>query len=146
MWDDHEECERGSDSLLPKCKDLLPEFELHNPEQRTQCSTKCEISADSCSYCGEGVVQPFLGEVCDGPVTCFALALDFDVYPDPSQRIECDKSCKSPEWKKCPRCGDSVLQEEWEECDDRNNVPDDGCDQCLLTGGSKTKNSNIPAR
>lgn len=146
LWDGHEECERGNDLLSPLCKDVLPELELHNPETRAQCSAKCEVDSGSCSYCGDGVVHPLFGEVCDGPVGCFELTLFFEVYPDPSKVVECDSHCKDPEWEKCPRCGDSILQEEWEECDDGNSEPDDGCDQCLLTGESRLNDSTIFAR
>jgi cysteine-rich repeat protein len=62
--------------------------------------------------CGDGVLQPTLGEQCDD-----GNAIDDDA---------CTAACKMP------RCGDGIEQQS-EQCDDGNRVDADGCSNaCLL--------------
>lgn len=132
---EREECERGSELMAPKCKELLPELVVYNPDARIGCTSKCEVDFGTCRFCGDRILQADFGELCDGTVGCVQLALDHDVYPDPAKEAACGEQCKTVEWKECPRCGDSVVDFRWgEECDDGNEDSSDGCDRCVLTG------------
>lgn len=134
LWLKREECDRGSGLTASKCDELLPEIEVYNPNERTGCTSKCELDFDTCRFCGDRIIQADFGEKCDGAVGCVELALAHDVYPDPAKQATCGERCKTMAWKECPRCGDSMVDLGWgEECDDGNNDSSDGCDSCVLT-------------
>lgn len=83
------------------------------------CDDGNAIHEDGCSptcvseVCGDGVVQPGLGEQCDPPSGAGGIA-------------GCDAECK------LQTCGDGAAQEA-EQCDDGNAIPGDGCsDVCML--------------
>lgn len=76
-----------------------------------------EVSATTMAapFCGDGEVQPELGEVCDPPTT----------DQDPAPYGECSSDCKS-----FPHCGDGVIQHPEEDCES----PDVNCDECRNVG------------
>lgn len=133
IWIEREECEPGLELLNPTCGDLLPDRLAHTPFEAAPCSKKCNSVAEMCPICGDDIVQPMFGEVCDGPVSCFNLAMEKPIYPDVNAFTECSTDCKSPMWEGCPRCGDKIVQDDWdEECDDGNDDEGDGCYRCEL--------------
>jgi cysteine-rich repeat protein len=66
-------------------------------------------------FCGDGVVEPDLGERCDDGVNGGGYG-------------ECAPGCVLG-----PYCGDGVVQGAYEQCDDGNNVAGDGCSPDCLT-------------
>jgi cysteine-rich repeat protein len=83
------------------------------------CSAECSVEPQwSCaapgtpcvkSLCGDGVVQA--GEECDDGKA------NSDAYAG------CSRSCRLG-----PHCGDGILQTDFEQCDDGNQIDGDGCD------------------
>jgi len=75
------------------------------------CSLDCTFDTSACWYCGNGVTDP--GEECDGG----------------GQNTEsCDEDCTAAV------CGDGVFNPvAREECDDANEVDDDGCADCKVS-------------
>lgn len=145
LWLGQEECERGGGMSTPKCDELLPELAVYNPDARIGCTSKCELDFDTCSFCGDRILQADFGEICDGTVSCVQLAMDYDIYPDPAKQASCGEQCKAVAWKECPRCGDSVVDLGWgEECDDGNDDTGDGCDSCRLTSEDRTLAFSFP--
>lgn len=84
--------------------DALETCDDGNDDSEDGCSSECQVEV-----CGDGIVQPGLGEGCDGEPRC---------RPDCSEMIP---------------CGDGVI--EWPEyCDDGNAIGDDGCtNECEAT-------------
>ncbi|MBT4586214.1 DUF4215 domain-containing protein, partial [Candidatus Peregrinibacteria bacterium] len=158
-----EECDDGNtlngDGCNQNCKKetttvasdgLCGDGIIHDDEQ---CDDGNRIAGDGCSanctiergYCGDGVLQPGLGEQCEPsihsdllPYECSASCRYVSSYCgdsalDPGE--QCDEghdNSNSPS-STCradcslPRCGDSILDSN-EECDDGNRQPSDGCD------------------
>lgn len=104
----------------PACADGL----LEEPEE---CDDANLLPGDGCDdrcrieRCGNHRVDA--GEDCDPPVTG-----------------ECTDTCLFLS----PNCGDGTVQkDEFEECDDANEEPTDGCDQCRLTCGNGRVDGNL---
>jgi fibro-slime domain-containing protein len=78
------------------------------------CDAACRLTP----FCGDGVVQPEHGEVCDDGLNLGMGA------------SACAPGCR----ERGARCGDGVLQrDQGETCDDGNTTSGDGCDaRCLL--------------
>lgn len=76
------------------------------------------------TVCGNGIVET--GEFCDD-------GADNGKYGSSASSRYCNTTCDG--W--APYCGDGILhQEHGEECDDGNNVSNDGCDEsCKLEAG-----------
>ena len=93
------------------CGDFQIAFDPETFEQLEQCDDGDRQSGDGCSasctleFCGDGVLQPALGEQCE--------------TADPLAPPEC-VSCR------IPRCGDGFFTPN-EQCDDGNTRTGDGC-------------------
>lgn len=96
-------------------------------ESGEMCDDGNRKPADGCSsfchreICGDGVVTPSIGEVCDPS----RIPMNTTTAP----YIGCDSSCA-----RFLYCGDGIQQPElMEACDDGNAVPNDGCsDKCQI--------------
>jgi len=124
--DSGEDCDDGNradgDGCDSFCQDELFAFacgdaELQEPEQ---CDDANLLPGDGCDAscrseaCGNERLDA--GEECDPPVA-----------------NDCSNTCL----ELSPNCGDNVLQEdEYEQCDDGNDVADDGCHECRITCGN----------
>ncbi|MDX2055712.1 MAG: DUF4215 domain-containing protein [Polyangiaceae bacterium] len=75
----------------------------------TKDSLACAPGCKKPSYCGDGVVDSLFGEACDNGVN------------DGSYGT-CTATCSL-----APRCGDKIIQPEFEQCDDANSNSADGC-------------------
>jgi cysteine-rich repeat protein len=89
------------------------------------CRTDCRPAR-----CGDGVVDP--NESCDGTNLAGASCGSLGYYGGSlACRLECEldrSSCEEAGW-----CGDGSIQpDEGEECDDGNEVKDDGCEECMI--------------
>lgn len=89
------------------------------------CRSDCRFA-----YCGDGVIDQ--GEQCDGRYLNDATCGDFSPYYKGSgdynweDKLACTDSCKY-DFSECRYCGDGIKQSPQEECDDGNNLDDDGC-------------------
>ena len=121
-----EECDDGLENselpdacrpscLLPACGDLIIDTgEACDDGNRVNddgCSNNCQLPG-----CGDGILQETEGEACD----------DGDANADVADT--CRTTCE------LPTCGDAIV-DTGEECDDGNDVDDDGCSNiCRLPG------------
>jgi cysteine-rich repeat protein len=136
--DRNETCDEGSlnsntapnacrlSCVLASCGDGIvddgEQCDDNNLNNEDGCDSACVVEV-----CGDGIVQAGLGEACDEG------ANNSDILPG-----ACRSTCQ-PAF-----CGDGVI-DQGEECDDANNLADDGCDPgCVTTivqlseGGSHT--------
>jgi cysteine-rich repeat protein len=118
-----EECD-GSDLGGLTCVD----YGYSNPAGLA-CSNGCELDDEGCTpSCNGLLLEP--GEVCDGAhlggQDCTVLG-----YVNPAG-LGCD-GCALDASGCAAFCGNSVT-EPTEQCDDGDMDPNDGCDQCVLTG------------
>lgn len=78
------------------------------------CSMPMPPPARDCSrftpFCGDGIVQSQAGEICDDGIN--------------NGVVGCGPGCTS---HREGLCGDGLLQEAFEECDDGNTASCDGC-------------------
>ncbi len=133
------------DCSLPACGDNVA-------DAGEACDDGNVVSGDGCSatcvveFCGDGTLQPALGEQCDaGPgnsdstpdacrtscllATCGDGVVDSGEQCDDSNAVDgdgCQSSCT------LPVCGDGVL-DDGEECDDGNNNSGDGCSATCIS-------------
>jgi cysteine-rich repeat protein len=79
-----------------------------------RCSAPTPPVSPDCSrftaFCGDGILQPTAGEICDDGIN--------------SGLVACGPDCT---WRREGSCGDGLLQEAYEECDDGNTASCDGC-------------------
>ncbi len=123
------------------------------------CSSDCLIETGSC---GDGIVQKLLGEQCETallspslPYSCNGHCRFYSFFcgngtledgedcddgaqnsnqPDESCRTDCSEA----------RCGDAIMDPLIEECDDGNNVGNDGCSRsCLIERSASTVQGQI---
>ncbi|MBN2717776.1 MAG: DUF4215 domain-containing protein [Deltaproteobacteria bacterium] len=74
------------------------------------CAPGCVLGA----WCGDGEINGLFGEECDDGINVGGYG-------------KCGSDCTLG-----PRCGDAIVQPEYEECDDANSVSGDGCgSDCL---------------
>ncbi|MBT4858562.1 DUF4215 domain-containing protein [archaeon] len=147
VWFGHEECDDGANGIdtdectdsctLTYCGDQTLQIWNGNNEVE-ECDDGADgddtnTCYDDCSftYCGDSIVQDPNGygvsEVCDGnSIVCE----NFEGY---AGTRECQSSCRG--FEDCHTdeyCGDSITNG-LEECDDGNNVNNDGCDAfCVI--------------
>ena len=137
----------GGGDDVPLCGDAVVEgvegCDDGNRDDGDGCSSDCRIETPAA--CGDGVVDVPSGERCDDGV------LNSDTTPDACRNVcppprggegvvaggvvfvgggGCTEECREPSTE---TCGDGIIQPP-EECDDGNEVPDDGCDGCALEG------------
>ena len=84
------------------------------------CSSTCRFDLGPCEAvgrCGDGIIQLLHGEVCDGDelggVTCISQGWH-------RGQLACMEDCQGYDETDCAiagRCGDGIIQEEWEECE-----------------------------
>lgn len=143
--DEHEQCDLGAQNGLPGepclincrlagCGNAIVEDGEEcddGPEGSDNCSSSCKKP-----YCGDGIVQGWLGEVCDDGVNDGAyggcgLGCSYfvprcgDAVVDAMNGETCDDGINSGAYGTCtsdcqkaPHCGDGILQPEYEQCDD----------------------------
>lgn len=108
------------------------------------CDSLCQDEL-SASACGDGVADP--GEGCDDANLLPGDGCDADCQSERcgNDRVDAGEECDPPVTNHCsdsclrlsPNCGDGDLQEdEFEECDDGNDEPSDGCHECRITCGN----------
>ncbi|CAD8104182.1 unnamed protein product [Paramecium sonneborni] len=91
---------------------------------------KCEKS------CGDGLVAIMSNEQCDDPLDSYCVDCSYSICQDncsichQNQCITCffpfqliNEICQ-------PICGDSIVSLQFEQCDDGNEIPFDGCHEC----------------
>jgi cysteine-rich repeat protein len=88
------------------------------------CKSDCTVNAAACEGCGNGRIEPALGELCDGT----AVSCPPGTHGAPS----CATSCQRVDG--CWRCGDGTRNVD-EECD-VNDLGDAACDDPGETGGT----------
>jgi len=94
----------------------------------------CPVPGSPCQrvkVCGDGIQSPDLGEQCDDGNTN-----DGDGCSADCKAIESGFQCPTP-GKPCvnmTKCGDGIVSGT-ETCDDANNEPNDGCDNCKIQKG-----------
>jgi len=92
----------------------------YRPEE--ECDDGNEITTDACTnqcreaVCGDGILRTDLSQEDEGYEACD----DGNTRNDD----ECPESCQ-------PTCGNGVI-DEGEDCDDRNEIPDNECNDCRL--------------
>lgn len=109
------------------------------------CRTDCRFA-----YCGDGVIDS--GEQCDREYLGGAICTDFDKNGVMSNSIQepwywggtlkCSNSCKY-DLSQCHYCGDGIVQSQQEQCDDGNNIDDDGCNSNCTSCITLTTNPEI---
>lgn len=111
-----------------------------NTDNSDMCTSQCKAP-----YCGDGIVSAHFGEVCDdgkndGSYNGCGFGCAYlpprcgDAIVDTSNGEECDDSINDgaygacrPDCKLASRCGDGVVDPQYEDCDDANNTDNDGC-------------------
>ena len=153
--DNFDECR--NDCTLPYCGDLILDLN-EQCEIIDQCPEKCtteshklytEINCNECAcdYSKYKCIIGKCGAVCDSNDDCqceqdYCNGTTLYDYPENS-------TCGTSGSESClcttctanivynstecgyqePKCGDGIINQIWEECDDRNNVNGDGCDE-----------------
>jgi len=112
----------GNDAI---CGDLIVQAELGetcddgiNDGSYGHCTIDCQVGP----MCGDGFVQAADGEECDFGNDCSTGSCNVDAAYG-----GCTTQCRLG-----PHCGDGTLHEEYEQCDDGNNVAGDGCDPACM--------------
>ncbi|CAD8197951.1 unnamed protein product [Paramecium pentaurelia] len=88
--------------------------------------------------CGDGILIPYSGEQCDfredeiqsGCENCRYIAVSNCKASYFTQCLECEQGFYSLGQACYPYCGDRIVQEQFEDCDDGNLEPFDGCYEC----------------
>lgn len=120
-------------------------------DEGEECDDGNTVDNDGCTNactrpkCGDGIVQTFLGEVCDDGVNdgtyghcgfgCSYWAPRCgDGVVDTFNGEECDDGVNDGTYGSCttdckfaPRCGDGIVQEEFEQCDEGEDNGKGGC-------------------
>ncbi len=129
-------------------KENAEECDDGNTKSGDGCDANCKLEEG----CGDGIIQQDAGEQCDPPNPPDCSAECQLSYTDPlcgdgykHEDEECDDGCLMGQAYVCEQvvddndgcswecklegtCGDGILDEAKEECDDGNNLPGDGCD------------------
>ncbi|CAD8097659.1 unnamed protein product [Paramecium sonneborni] len=88
--------------------------------------------------CGDGELIPYSAEQCeltengvwDGCQDCRFISVAHCKTTYQSICLECELGYQNQEYICLPYCGDTIILEEYEDCDDGNEQPYDGCFQC----------------
>ena len=153
-----EECDDGNESnddpCLNNCKLNIcgdshvlvgyEECDDGNTFDGDGCDANCQIELH---YCGDGFLDPELGEECDDGNNIDGDGCSYDCRFEPQCGNgivdfgeECDDGNFSNEdsclaWCQLARCGDGYLWLGMEQCDDGNAMPGDGCSpSCFIEG------------
>ncbi|CAD8121341.1 unnamed protein product [Paramecium sonneborni] len=101
------------------------------------CQDNYELIQSQCyPKCGDGIIVPFLNEECNIQ-NQLCINCQFNCYP---YCLKCDLQCLRCEngfkvdfnySNQCiPICGDGIVIDDFEDCDDQNDEPFDGCFEC----------------
>ncbi|CAD8199927.1 unnamed protein product [Paramecium octaurelia] len=89
-------------------------------------------------FCGDNLVMPYSIEQCDdgnsesldGCYDCKYECPNFCIYCNQIQCLLCEEGFDIYKTYCLPKCGDGIIIQEFEECDDQNEEPYDGCYEC----------------
>lgn len=97
--------------------------------RKNACRTDCRLP-----HCGDAVADS--KEECDGNDLNLAICTDYTIRGKQRNRgnndrykggfLSCKPNCRM-DFSRCEFCGDGIVQSEHEQCDDGNNINDDGC-------------------
>jgi len=135
-------------SALPACgdgsKDSGEDCDDGNRDDGDGCDSFCQDELYRAA-CGDAELQE--SEECDDANLLPGDGCDASCRSEAcgNDRVDAGEECDPPVANDCsdtclelsPNCGDSVLQEdEYEQCDDGNDEPTDGCHECRITCGN----------
>ncbi|MDP3027265.1 MAG: hypothetical protein Q8N63_06150 [Nanoarchaeota archaeon] len=116
-----EECDLGNDNG----KECAPGYD----ETCTYCSSECKNETKTDGYCGDDIING--PEKCEFDSQCnnnCIFGFCFGATTNKCVNCKCERIEE-------PKCGDGIINQIWEECDDGNNVNGDGCDKYCKTEG-----------
>jgi cysteine-rich repeat protein len=147
-----EACELSSEGCAPTCDGVLLEPDETcdgNDLGGADCtmfgfSSPAGLGCDGCQLdssgcmptCDGQLLEP--GEACDGNDLGGADCTAFG-YVNPAG-LACDNGCQPSPTGCMAVCGNGIT-EPTEDCDDQNGNPNDGCDNCILVGGTTCANA-----